>query len=514
MQVVANRPAQWVPAAALVVALSLAAFCGTGALAQAGEAADAPAALDGPKTITLPAPADAVTPAGGGRYLLLRIDKLAKLAVYDVAEDKIKGYVPLGSTDTLVAAGLDKIVLVARDKNVIQRWKLNPLEKELTVALVVTQVDGVVMGHASQGPVLVMTRNGPQFFSLSTLKPTDLAFTSANGAGEWRPHPQYPIYAAASADGQAFAGWYRGISPSGLRLMRVQGSGIVTRHEHDSAGTLLPSWDGSQVYTSGGVFSADLKPLAPQQFRQKTCIPAYRPGYFLTVAWPDPHRNPNYSGPKPGTNVSVYTSADRALLVTLPPMPEITAVREGFSGGTAGTLEWHERIFLVPQHQRLVTVADTRDQLVVRPFDMMATLDRAGIDYLFVESLPVTAADPGKPYRYPIEVQSKKGGVKFNLDSGPDGMKLSMEGVLSWQVPANHEAGPAGVIVTIEDSAGQTVFHTFNVQVSEAPGRPGGAKKIQLGPESNQWTGNGRGQPPVVRAVKKPQKGTSSAKTD
>ena len=144
----------------------------------------------------------------------------------------------------------------------------------------------------------------------------------------------------------------------------------------------------------------------------------------------------------------------------------------------------------------------------------MAALNNAGIDYLFVDSLPVTAADPGKPYRYPITVKSKKGGVRFTLDSGPEGMTLSKDGVLTWNVPAHFEAGPAGVIVTVEDSAGQNVFHTFNVQVAEGTRAGGTARKIQLGPESNQWGGHGNRRPPVVRAVKKPSRGSSSAKTE
>lgn len=438
--------------------------------AHAQGEADAGAALDGPRTVTLPAPADAVTPAGGGRYLLLRLDKLAKLAIYDVAEDKIKGYIPLGSTDTLVAGGAEKIVLV-------------------------------------------MTRTGPQFFSLQTLKPLDLHFAQPNGMSNWHPHGSV-MHVAASADGQSFSGWYRGVSPSGLRLIRVQGNTIVGRHVHDGAGALLPSWDGSQLYTANGVYSADLKPLAPEHFRQKACIPVYRPGYFLTTSAFDPHHHHNNGGnPKPGTPLSLYTASDRALLVTLPPLKEVTTSRDAYYGAP-GTLQWHERVFLVPQHGRLVTVADTRDHLVVRPFDLMAALNNAGIDYLFVDSLPVTAAHPGRAYRYPITVKSKKGGIKFTLDSGPDGMTLSKDGVLSWNVPANAEAGPAGVIVTVEDSASQNVFHTFNVQVAEGA-RPGGtAKKIQLGPESNQWNGSGGRQPPVVRAVKKPSKGTSSAKTE
>ena len=505
----------WVVGSVVLVAM-LALHAGAVAAAEPPEA-PLPHPLDGPKTVALPATVDSVTPAGGGRYLLLRIDKLAKLAVFDVAADRIKGYIPLGSGDTLVAAGADKVVLVARDKNVVQRWNIEPLEKELTVALVVAQVDGVAMGHASQGPVLVMTRTGPQFLSLQTLKAADYSFEGQNGGGSWSSHSDRGIAAVASADGQSFAGYQRGVSPAGVRLMRLQGNSIVTRYEHDGAGSLVPTWDGSLLLTNQGIYSADLKPVSADQFRQKACIPAYRPGYFLTFTWPDQNRNPNPGGvAKGGTAVSVYTSSDRALLVTLPPMPEVSALREAYAGGAPQTLEWHERVFLVPQHQRLVTVSDTRDSLVVRPFDMMAALEKAGIDYLFVDSLPVTTADPGKAYRYPITVQSKKGGIKFTLDSGPQGMTLSNDGVLSWQVPAVFDPGPAGVIVTIEDSAGQSLFHTFNVQVSESASRPGGAtaKKIQLGPESNQYNGSGRGAPPIVRAVKKPAKGPSSAKTE
>jgi hypothetical protein len=512
----------------VLAVLSLLCLSAAQAAAQAApeeDAAPAPAAREGPKTVPLPAPVDDVVPAGGGRYLLMRIDKLSKLAVYDVSADKIKGYVPLASADTLVAAGAEKLVVIARDKNVIQRWKLDPLEKELTVALVVGQVDSVAMGHASHGPVMVMTRTGPQFLALQTLKPIDVSFTDPNMINWWRSDGgQNAMQLAASADGQTFAGWNRYSSPGGLRLMRLQGDVATTRYEHNGAGFLLPSWDGSQLFTQQGVYSSDLKPLSELQFRQKICLPAYRPGYFLTLNLNDPFHNGQPNQAKPGTTLSVYTSSDRAMLVTLPPMPEVTQPRDSFPGNQ-GTLPWHDRVFLVPQHKRLVTVSDTRDQLVVRPFDIVATLNKAGIDYLFVDSLPVTVADPGKPYTYSIVVQSKKGGVKFSLDSAPEGMKVSKDGVLTWQVPADAEPGPTGIIVTIEDSAGQSVFHSFNVQIGAAPGRPGvgGARKIELGPDPNRYgyqpprypgNGNNNGQPPVVRAVRKPGKGGSSARTE
>ena len=472
-------------------------------------AADLPKPLDGPKTIPLPAPADSVCVGGGGRYLLLRLDKVAKLAVYDVVQDKIKGYVPLGSTDTLVAAGADKLVLVARDKGVIQRWKIDPPQKEQTSPLLVDQVDALAMGHSSQGPVLAVTRDGPVFLSLATLKQADVQL-DGRFAADWRPNPnpQYTLCVAASADGQAFAGWYRGTSPSGVRLMRVQGDTATSRFERDNAGVLLPSWDGSQLFTGNGVYSSDLKPLGIETFRGRACVPAYRPGYFLTVVNDRSQLLGAGPGSAPSATVSIYTSSDRSLLVQLPPMPELTTPRD-----PASALPWHERVFLVPQHERLITLAESRDKLIARPFDMMDTLDKAGIDYLFVDTVPVTTADPGKKYSYRMYVQSKKGGVKFTLDSAPEGMKLSNDGLLTWKVPANAEPGPAGVIISVEDSSGQSVFHTFNVDVTGTPRPGGGNKRIDVGSAAGNAPA-AKGAPPVVRAVKRPAKGGATAQTD
>ena len=496
----------------LAVALTVATAAGAaqraadaGAAVADAEEGESEKPADKPRNVPLPAPADAVIPAGGGRYLLLRLDKLMKLAVYDVAEDKIKGYVPLGAADTLVAGGLDKLVIVARDKGTIQRWSIDPPRKELAAAFLVGQVDGVVMGHASHGPVLAMSRTeGPVLLSLQTLEPLDVQLDPQAGAA-WRPNPQHPLLVAASADGQTFAGWCRGLTPSGLRLLRVQGDAVVSRHEPDGAGVLLPSWDGTQLYTSNGVYSTDLRPIA-SELRGRACLPAYRAGYFLSAV----------GGMGPGrrqTAVSVYTASDRALRATLPPMAELGSGRDnGFQAGTSASLQWHERIFLVPQHDRLVTLNESRDKLLVRPFDIVEVLDKSGADYLFVESLPVTVADPGKAYEYRIFVQSKNGGVKLTLDSGPDGMTLSEDGVLSWQVPASAEPGPAGVIISVEDGSGQSVFHSFNVNVTGASARPGApSKRIKVGPAV---TGQRPAAPtqPVVRAKRKPKGAT--AQTD
>jgi hypothetical protein len=161
-------------------------------------------------------------------------------------------------------------------------------------------------------------------------------------------------------------------------------------------------------------------------------------------------------------------------LVDLDPMAEL--VPEGRMGGIGygDVLSISERVFLAPQHERLVTLASSRDRLVSRGFDLIAALDRSGIDYLFVDSVPPLIAEPGRTYRYRIQVRSRAGGVKLALDSGPEGMVLSRDGTLEWDVPARMEPGQSGVIITVEDASGQTLLHSFTIRTEgeRTPSRP------------------------------------------
>ena len=45
---------------------------------------------------------------------------------------------------------------------------------------------------------------------------------------------------------------------------------------------------------------------------------------------------------------------------------------------------------------------------------------------------------------------------------GPDGMKVSAAGVVTWNVPAT--ATEEQVLITIADASGQEIFHTFKLK--------------------------------------------------
>ncbi len=61
------------------------------------------------RTLPLPALADDISIAGGGRYLLIRFEKLLKVGVFDIAQDRIDGYISLPSPETVVAGGRSRL---------------------------------------------------------------------------------------------------------------------------------------------------------------------------------------------------------------------------------------------------------------------------------------------------------------------------------------------------------------------------------------------------------------------
>ena len=62
-----------------------------------------------------------------------------------------------------------------------------------------------------------------------------------------------------------------------------------------------------------------------------------------------------------------------------------------------------------------------------------------------------------------MDVKSKSGGLKYKLESGPDGMTISGSGELRWDAPAAQAGKTAPVIVSVKDAAGKELLHSFEV---------------------------------------------------
>jgi hypothetical protein len=388
----------------------------------------------------LPDIAGDICVGGGGRYLVLHLPKLKKLAVFDVNEAAIVRYLPLTEDKVVFAAGLEKVVVGLTAKGALERWDLHSGEKELTrTAPDAADVNRVLLGSASRGPVLV----NETFLDLQTLKPVPIKFT------EGYPPPWSPV----SADGTVFGAWKANQSPTESTSFVLQGTELK-RYNEGGMGHIVPGPDGQFVYTAAGVRTNQLKGVGWAPAKPGYCLPAVEGSFFLALTPAE--------GGKGGRLTISLQGNDQ-------PLVKDAGFDHGvhFDGWDRELFGPWKRVFFIPRAKVIVVFPDGNDRLELYPFDVEAALDRSGLDYLLITSRPPAQAKRGAEYTYQATAKSKKGGVKYQLSSGPEGMEVSPAGLVKWQVPAGFQGAEADVLITVRDASGQEVFHTFTVRVSD-----------------------------------------------
>jgi hypothetical protein len=410
---------------------------------------------DGKVVRKLPTTFSDVCVGGNGKYLILHLAQQRKLAVFDVPAARVAGFISVDEDDVKFAAGLDKLIVALPSKGILQRWNLATLEREVTVQAGAGTIKHVVMGHASAGPVLVHTANAPgtpsvrtEFLDLRTLRPIAVREPAGRSRGIG---VDTDGYVRASADGQTFAFWRLHISPQGISTLVITGDEVRRSYDHHSAGHLMPSPDGKIIHTARGRYTAECKaiddPRNGHNYANFT-LPAVHGNFHLGLKLGD--------GKEP---VNVFMGDDKRPVARLDILDGLET--DGWGREAVGL---DKRVFLIPEAKVVVVLPKTNDAVVLRRFDLDEALEKSGVDYLLVTSTPPVSAKPGAEFKYQIAARAKKGGVTFKLEAGPDGMKVTPEGAVTWAVPASAEK-EANVIVTVRDAAGQETFHTFKLKV-------------------------------------------------
>ena len=389
---------------------------------------------------TLPGIASDIAVGGGGRYLVLHLPKLKKLAIFDVNEAKITRYVPLTEDKVVYAAGLEKLVVGLTAKGILERWDLQTGEKELTRSSPgAADIGRVLIGSASRGPVLV----NDTFVGLDTLKPLPIKFPDGF------PAPWSPV----AADGTVFGSWKPNQSPAESTTFVLQGDELK-RYNEGGMGHVVPGPDGRMIYTAVGPRTNQLKGVRGAPAKPAYCLPAVEGDFFLSLT-------PAEGGQ--GGRLGVY----------LPGIEQPLVKDAGFDHGIHFD-SWDrnffgpwKRIFFVPRAKLVIVFPDGNDRLELHRLDVDEALDKSGLDYLLVTSRPPATAKRGAEYMYQVVVKSKKGQVKYQIDSGPEGLRVSPEGLIKWQVPADFKGAGSDVILTVRDASGQEAFHTFTIRVTD-----------------------------------------------
>jgi serine protease Do len=430
---------------------------------------------DEKRVIKLPGTVSDVAVGAGGRFLLLTLKDVKKLAVFDVNAAKVVRLLSLPSEDALVAAGAAKFVILSPSHSVLQRWSLATLEKERTVvAGADATFTALAMGSSSAGPIMFFcVTEGRQhpigsagfgFLDLETLKPLKLDRSTSyfmgnrqgNNAGSTillsSPHfggGNERVQLRAAPGGELFAAWSTTHSPRGMLSFVWRSKGSVEMHyDHNDVGHILPGGDGRTLYTgSGGLFNEDLKPSRLGMSAKGFFVPSTDPNYFLGL---DKQR------------ASLYVTGNSSPLLVVNGLAELD---DSSSRNRQSDMIADKRVVFIPPADLLVTFPLSQDQVVLRRLNVMESLRKSDIDYLFVSSMPVRKATRGAAYEYPLSVQSRRGGLKYDLTSGPEGMKVSPAGKITWDVPGDIEGDDVTVVVTIKDSSNQEIFHTFSIRL-------------------------------------------------
>jgi WD40 repeat protein len=438
-----------------------------------------PALKDDKTTLRLPGSVRDVCVGGGGRYLILHLPQQRQLGIFDANEARVVKYLPGADDNIKFAAGMDKLLVAVPDKNLIQRWDLTTLEREVTAPLPAQgTVNALYMGAASSGPLLVGLGNGvPQggnsaalFLDPRTLKAVTY---------KWSKEPLNNFtsrLARLSPDGTVVA-WHEGAGgePHALKCGVLSGGTANGAGVWPAAASLaVPGPDDRTLFTAAGLFNTELKQTSAAL--KGSFLPATSGPYFLGLE-------------KDG--LSFYLAGNDRPVAKLAGVEGIC--EEGVSFGSCrDTINHDRRIHFIPEARLVVGIPTSNDRLLLYRFDPEQALEKSDVDYLVVTSQPPRTAARGKPYSYTLRIKSKKGGVRCKLESGPDGLKATADGKVTWDVPRDFPEGEVAVLLTVADATGQEIIHTFKLQVTDRAEAPPAEKEAPAPPDPAA-----REQPPL-----------------
>ncbi len=414
-----------------------------------------PPSLENDRVVKVMPSAIADVAVGGmGRYLILHFPQLRKLGIFDVTETKLVGYIPVGDDNVRFAAGMDKLVVLLPDQQILQRWDLTSRTRELAVPLQTRfKIQQVAMGSGSQGPIMIVASNGPigadtLFVSLKTLKPLPLELT-----GDRTIHDNSsPL--RASADGRVFSGWSTHGSPQSLETLVVEGGKVRVSANRPSAGHAIPSADGRFLLTGRGLYSQQCKSIGKEDRNNPYLLPAVQGPYCLAL-------DLNQKGPGSQRHpVAIHLPGLARPLVTLTGLE----LPEGMNAWDREKFQTDRRIHFIPDAKLLLTLPTSNDKLILHRLDVEQLVEKSDTDYLFITSQPPESVRKRQTFRYQLQVKSRKGGVSYKLDAAPAGMEVT-EGLIRWTVPADYAEAETTVIVCVSDKSGQEVFQTFKVTI-------------------------------------------------
>ena len=325
-------------------------------VAVSGENGIKPPPLQDEKTTRkLPSSIGNVAVGGGGRYLVLHLPKMHKLAVFDVNTAEIAGQIPIEEDSALFAANQEDVVILLPTAGAIERWSLKTLERDVSVPLPVKGIlKSVAMGSASKGPLLVHSVAGTMAFDKASYTLIDTETLKAlsnevtlqpNQAALFRDF----VHIRASANGKVFGLWCTNHVPNGVGSVIISDADSKAYYAHHAAGHVLPGPDGKTLFTCLG----KSRPQVDFQERfeiTSAMVPACHGDSYLVL--PPANKPGAVTIQVPGKNEPVATLNNIDLTA-----PKEDAIKHDFT--------FDKRVHLIPDARLLIVIPNTDDRLLL-----------------------------------------------------------------------------------------------------------------------------------------------------
>jgi S1-C subfamily serine protease len=395
-----------------------------------------------------------MTTGGAGRYIVFHLKDARKLALFDVSSGGIIESIDAPGDDLMLAAGIEKLIVLVPSQNILHRYHLATLKREKSFPTPADfKPNKMITGSASRGPLVCHSRGPISLLDIETFQPITIQgdVLSVSTFGDLR----YEI--TVSGDGQTVVGWIPGISGQQFFAMQWNGASgkvIGTPDGYSDAGRYLnPNHDGSLFFRNGGsIFGADLKPLSTEHLNGHVLLRCDDLRYFLAVQPTEGNKNADAWICAAGT------------LQKIAVVKNVGHVLEGSIGADWGHWRFAPRVRWHPTARTLVSIPSGEKQLLLLRADLKDLLNATGADYLHIVSKPPRGAWVGQPFEYQIEAIASNATINFHAETAPEGFAVSKDGLVKW-TPKEKPVGGVERVVVVVSAGGKEVFHTFEISV-------------------------------------------------
>jgi hypothetical protein len=350
--------------------------------ASAGPTGIKPPTLEGnPSIRKLAAPVADVAVGGAGRYLVLHLRDLKKLAVFDVSAAEVKGYIPVKENNVRYAAGRENRVILLPGAGTMERWSLKTLEREVVTQLPIRgPIKAVAMGSASDGPLLVLYGHVTPgnlwsrfaLLSVDTMKLVANEVPIGPYAQRYLMTPEL-VHVRASGNGKVFGLWTTSSSPSGVGVIVASEGGIQSYYANWDAGHVVPSLDGKLLFTRLGRCVPQVSVSDTQPAQGDCVLPACHGDYYLSLGPAPQTWRPRGQPPPRKVPITVRALSNDKPIASFPNLDLLGLSTEGIKDD----LTFDKRVQLIPDARLLITIPATNDRLILRRWD---TKTSAGSD--------------------------------------------------------------------------------------------------------------------------------------